>query len=110
AVHVYRPQDPAMASSHHPFASGNFLIYCAAAGAACAARAMPPATGEAATEPSVTRFSSLIPAISKLSTISLVLDCKTEWSSNKGMAEIKPKAVVFIATEILWDSSVAFSA
>ncbi len=53
---------------------------------------------------------NLTTAISKLSTIALVLLCSIECMSNSGIATIKPNAVVFIASEMLCDNSVAFSA
>ena len=48
-------------------------------------------------------------AISKLSTSSVVRVCNTACNSSSGMAEIRPKAVVFMATEIELDSMLAFS-
>ena len=49
-------------------------------------------------------------AISRLSTSSVVLVCSTAWISTSGTATIRPKAVQFIATEMLADSRFAFSA
>ena len=55
-------------------------------------------------------FRNFTAAISRLSTIWVVLDCSTEYTSNNGIATISPNAVVFMATEMLDDSSSAFSA
>ena len=42
--------------------------------------------------------------------MALVLLCNMEWINSSGIAAIKPNAVVFIASEMLCDNSVAFSA
>ena len=51
-----------------------------------------------------------MPAISNESAIAAVLPIKLVCSNISGIAVIKPKAVVFIATEILDDNKFAFSA
>jgi hypothetical protein len=58
----------------------------------------------------VITFSALTEAISRLSTISPVLAVSTECVTSNGIAAISPKAVVFIATEMLAESRSAFSA
>ena len=40
--------------------------------------------------------------------ISVVLVCSMAWNSNSGMADMRPKAVVFMATEMDCDSNVDF--
>src|SRR6185369_5544744 len=57
-----------------------------------------------------TRLRKLILAASRPSTISAVRACRKEWISRKGIATISAKAVLFMAIEILADSSSAFSA
>ena len=52
----------------------------------------------------------MTPAISILATIAVVLFCKIEWVTNRGIATIKPNAVVFIATDMDRDKSADFSA
>src|SRR5580698_2800825 len=67
----------------------------AAAGAACR---------------SVIAFRNFTEAISRLSISSVVLVCSQAWMNNSGTAVIRPKAVQFIATEMLAESRLAFSA
>jgi hypothetical protein len=55
-------------------------------------------------------LSAFTEAISRLSTIAPVLAVRIAWVTRSGMATISPKAVVFIATEMLADSRSAFSA
>ena len=55
-------------------------------------------------------LSAFTEAISRLSMIAPALVVRIELVTNNGIATIKPKAVVFIATEILADSRSAFSA
>ncbi|WP_445766630.1 hypothetical protein, partial [Rheinheimera sp.] len=52
-------------------------------------------------------FISLMPTISMVSITLAVLPCNSECTNTSGIAAIKPKAVVFIATEILDDSRLA---
>src|SRR5579862_5930180 len=69
----------------------------AAAGAGCGCR-------------SVTALRNLTDAISRLSIVSVVLVWSQAWISSNGTALMSPNAVQFIATEILADSRLAFSA
>src|SRR3972149_6494962 len=55
-------------------------------------------------------FSALTDANSRLSTIWPVVDVSLAWKNRSGIADISPKAVVFMATEILAESRSAFSA
>ena len=55
-------------------------------------------------------FRALTDAISRLSTIWPVVEVSLACISSIGIAAIRPKAVVFIATEILAESRSAFSA
>jgi hypothetical protein len=57
-----------------------------------------------------TRFRKLVRAASSPSTTSAVRACRKACTSRKGMATISANAVLFIAMEMLADSSSAFSA
>src|SRR5262249_11714074 len=57
---------------------------------------------------SVMAFRNLTEAISRLSMSSVVLVCSQAWMKSSGTAVIRPKAVQFIATEMLADSGFAF--
>src|SRR5690606_11241138 len=59
---------------------------------------------------STKEFRNFTDAISMLSMISVVLVCSTAWMTRKGTAVIGPKAVQFMASEMLADSRLAFSA
>src|SRR6185437_1715190 len=59
---------------------------------------------------SVTAFRNFTEAISRLSISSVVFVWMTAWINSSGTAVIRPKAVQFIATEMLADSRLAFSA
>src|SRR5580698_741307 len=59
---------------------------------------------------SVTAFRNLTDAISRLSMSSVVLVCRKAWMNSSGTAVISPKAVQFMATEMLAESRLAFSA
>src|SRR5690606_23321022 len=76
------------------------------------ARAASEARAHAAASPrrSTIVFRNLTEAISRLSTSSVVLVWSRACTSSSGIATIRPKAVVFIATEIDAESRSAFSA
>src|SRR5947207_11796314 len=59
---------------------------------------------------SVIAFRNLTDAISRLSISSVVRVCSHAWMNSSGTAVMRPKAVQFIATEMLADSRLAFSA
>src|ERR1700724_2445321 len=59
---------------------------------------------------SVIALRNLTDAISRLSISSVVRVCSQAWMNSSGTAVIRPKAVQFIATEMLADSRLAFSA
>src|SRR5438045_7251036 len=59
---------------------------------------------------SVIALRNLTDAISRLSISSVVLVCSHAWMNSSGTAVMRPKAVQFIATEMLADSRFAFSA
>src|SRR5438046_10542041 len=59
---------------------------------------------------SVIAFRNLADAISRPSIRSVVRVCSHAWMNSSGTAVMRPKAVQFIATEMLADSRLAFSA
>src|SRR6185437_2463967 len=59
---------------------------------------------------SVMAFRNFTEAISRLSISSVVLVCRKAWTNSSGTAVIRPNAVQFIATEMLADNRLAFSA
>src|SRR5262249_30626570 len=66
--------------------------------------------GAASLRRSVMLLRNFTDAISRLSTSCVVLVCSTAWISTSGTATIRPNAVQFIATEMLDESRLAFSA
>jgi hypothetical protein len=58
----------------------------------------------------VIAFRNFTEAISRLSMSSVVLVCNHACMNSSGTAVIRPKAVQFIATEMLADNRLAFSA
>src|SRR5581483_8868576 len=59
---------------------------------------------------SVMAFRNFTEAISRLSISSVVFVCRNACTNNSGTAVIRPNAVQFMATEILADNRLAFSA
>jgi len=58
----------------------------------------------------VIAFRNLTDAVSRLLISSVVFVCRSAWTNTIGTAVIRPKAVQFMASEMLADSRFAFSA